>query len=158
MSTLGLQSIVFIVGGWGMFRTHLQAEVKGAVAFGYGLRVWRYVEQAIQCPWLYVCWTEKSGEVTLSSMLMVADMSMFEDMLDRQTEKLRVENVLLVSPRHLNRSAGWLMEELVELCEAVGPACEHLAYVYKLEGGRTYWDGYVQNPQHTSLRVIYSRS
>lgn len=48
MSTLGLQSIVFIVGGWGMFRTHLQAEVKGAVAFGYGLRVWRYVEQAIQ--------------------------------------------------------------------------------------------------------------
>lgn len=81
MSTLGLQSIVFIVGGWGMFRTHLQAEVKGAVAFGYGLRVWRYVEQAIQCPWLYVCWTEKSGEVTLSSMLMVADMSMFEDML-----------------------------------------------------------------------------
>ncbi|EMR0690533.1 TPA: hypothetical protein NIC80_005434 [Pseudomonas aeruginosa] len=141
-----------------MFRTHLQAEVKGAVAFGDGLRVWRYVEQAVQCPWLYVCWTEKSGEVTLSSMLMVADMSLFEDMLARQTESLRVENVLLVSPKHLNRSASWLMEGLVELCEAIGPACEHLAYVYRLEGGSSYWDGYVQDPQHTPLRVIYSRS
>lgn len=141
-----------------MFRTHLQAEVKGAVAFGDGLRVWRYVEQAVKCPWLYVCWTEKSGEVTLSSMLMVADVSLFEDMLTRQTERLRVENVLLVSPGHLNRSAGWLMEGLVELCEAISPASEHLAYVYKLEGGSSYWDGYVQDPQHTPLRVIYSRS
>ncbi|MGU2252197.1 hypothetical protein [Pseudomonas aeruginosa] len=141
-----------------MFRTHLQAEVKGAVAFGDGLRVWRYVEQAIQCPWLYVCCTEKSGEVTLSSMLMVADMSLFEDMLAQQTERLRVEHVLLVSPGHLNRSAGWLMEGLVELCEAIGSGREHLAYVYKLEGGSSYWDGYVQNPEHTPLRVIYSRS
>lgn len=39
-----------------------------------------------------------------------------------------------VSPGHLNRSAGWLMEGLVELCEAIGPASEHLAYVYRLEG------------------------
>lgn len=141
-----------------MFRTHTQAEVKGAVAFGDGLRVWRYVEQAIQCPWLYVCCTETNGEVTLSSMLMVADLSLFEDMLAQQTERLRISHVLLVSPGHLNRSAGWLMEGLVELCEAIGSGHEHLAYVYKLEGGSIYWDGYVQNPEHTPLRVIYSRS
>ncbi|ROO41251.1 hypothetical protein SAMN05428955_2082 [Pseudomonas sp. 7SR1] len=158
MSPLGLQSIVFIGRSYGMFRTHLQAEVKGAVAFGGGLRVWRYVEQAIHCPWLYVSCTETNGEATLNSMLMVADMSLFEDMLAQQTETQRVERVLLVSPGHLNRSSGWLMEGLVELCEAIGPACEHLAYVYRLEGGSTYWDGYVQNPQHTLLRVIYSRS
>ncbi|AWE87741.1 hypothetical protein CSB95_6043 [Pseudomonas aeruginosa] len=91
-------------------------------------------------------------------MLMVADMSLFEEMLAQQTERLRVENVLLVSPGHLNRSAGWLMEGLVELCEVISPASEHLAYVYKLEGGSSYWDGYVQDPQHTLLRVIYSRS
>lgn len=46
----------------------------------------------------------------------------------------------------------------MELCEAISPASEHLAYVYKLEGGSSYWDGYVQDPQHTPLRVIYSRS
>lgn len=140
-----------------MFRTHLKAEVKGAGAFGDGLRVWRYVEQAIQCPWLYVCCTEESGDVTLSSMLMIADMSAFEDVLSQQTERLRVENVLLVSPRHLNRHTGWLMEGLVELCEAISPTQEHLAYVYKLEGGGSYWDGYVQDLEHTSLRLIYSR-
>ncbi len=139
-------------------QTHPQAEVKGTLAFGDGLRVWRYVEQAIQCPWLYVCCTETNGEATLSTVLMVADMSLFEAMLAQQTEVQCVERVLLVSPGHLNRSSGWLMEGLVESCEAIGPASEHLAYVYRLEGGSTYWDGYVQNPQHTPLRVIYSRS
>lgn len=69
-----------------MFRTHPQAEVKGVLAFGDGLRVWRYVDQAIQCPWLYVCCTETNGEATLSTMLMVADMSLFETMLAQQTE------------------------------------------------------------------------
>ncbi|WP_128669553.1 hypothetical protein [Pseudomonas aeruginosa] len=150
--------IIFDSRGYGMFRTHPQAEVKGALAFGDGLRVWRYVEQAIQCPWLYVCCTETNGEATLSTVLMVADMSLFEAMLAQQTEVQCVERVLLVSPGHLNRSSGWLMEGLVELREAIGPASEHLAYVYRLEGGSTYWDGYVQNPQHTPLRVIYSRS
>ncbi|HGM8529946.1 TPA: hypothetical protein ACXIDG_005131 [Pseudomonas aeruginosa] len=155
---LSICFIIFDSRGYGMFRTHPQAEVKGALAFGDGLRVWPYVEQAIQCPWLYVCCTETNGEATLSTMLMVADMSLFETMLAQQTEIQCVERVLLVSPGHLNRSSGWLMEGLVELCEAIGPASEHLAYVYRLEGGSTYWDGYVQNPQHTPLRVIYSRS
>ncbi|ABY96431.1 hypothetical protein HMH05_26865 [Pseudomonas sp. SbB1] len=110
-----------------MFRTHLKAEVKGAGAFGDGLRVWRYVEQAIQCPWLYVCCTEESGDVTLSSMLMIADMSAFEDVLSQQTERLRVENVLLVSPRHLNRHTGWLMEGLVECKRSMNPTFKALS-------------------------------
>lgn len=32
MSSLGLQSIVFIVRSYGMFRTHLHAEVKGVLS------------------------------------------------------------------------------------------------------------------------------
>ena len=140
-----------------MFRTHLQAEVKGALAFGDGLQVWRYVEQAIQCPWLYVCCAEAYGKETLHSMLLIADISLFEGLLAQQTEGLRVERVLLVSPRHLNRSSDWLMEGLIELCEAIGSSGEHVAYVYKLESGSTYWDGYVQNQHHTALRVIYAR-
>lgn len=140
-----------------MFRTHLQAEVKGALAFGDGLRVWRYVEQAIHCPWLYIRCTERYGDAVLSSMLLVMDISLFESMLAQQTESRRVERVLLVSPRHLNLSSDWLMEELVELGEAVGPELEHLAYVYKLENGSTYWDGCVQEPRRAALRVIYSR-
>lgn len=66
-----------------------------------------------------------------------------------------VKTIVLSSGERLPRHKG---RNTIGLCEAVGPACEHLAYVYKLEGGRTYWDGYVQNPQHTPLRVIYSRS
>ncbi|KIK83079.1 hypothetical protein [Pseudomonas sp. W15Feb9B] len=139
-----------------MFRTHPQAEIAGAIALGNGSRSWRCVEHALHAPWLYVCCAEQQGGISIRSMLLVSEIPLFESILQQQTSPSRVKSVQLVSPSYMNQGSGWLMEDLIELIEILGPNDEHQAYVYKLDNGSSYQEGYVKSEERHSQRVIFS--
>lgn len=144
-----------------MFRTHKQAEISGfdlSQLSSEGTRAWRYVEQALHCPWFYISCLESSRELSMRRMLLTAEISLVEGLLTDEGSTLHmIDGIQLVSPGWLNGSSGWRMEELIGLSEAQDPTDQHVAYVYKLAGGHTYREGCVRQGQVVKNRVIYRK-
>lgn len=145
-----------------MFRTHKQAEISGfdvATLSGEGVQVWRYIEQALHCPWLYVSCLEPDAELPMRRMLLIADIHLFEEFL-RQDIGVRtvIYSVQLVSPGWLNLSSNWKMEDLISLSEAQDHHDKHLAYVYGLANGHKYCEGQIQKKRRIKFRDIYKKA
>ncbi|WP_313201074.1 hypothetical protein [Pseudomonas sp.] len=144
-----------------MFRTHKQAEISGfdvAMLSGEGIQVWRYIEQALHCPWLYVSCLEPGTELSMRRMLLIADIHLFEDFLrqDDATSTV-IDRIQLVSPSWLNLSSNWKMEELVSLSEVQDHQGKHLAYIYGTADGNEYCEGHVQKKKSIKHRWIYKK-
>lgn len=144
-----------------MFRTHKQAEISGfgvATLSGEGVQVWRYIEQALHCPWLYVSCLEPDAELPMRRMLLIADIDLFEDFLSQDGGSSTViDMVQLVSPGWLNLSANWKMEELVSLSEVQDRHGKHLAHICRVVGGNEYCEGHIQKNKSTKNRGIYKK-
>jgi len=121
-----------------MFRTHKHAEIPINALYGDGVQLWSFVEHSLHAPWLYVTVAEQQHGQMFRNMLLVQEMSVFETLLYAQNEEMKVEDVQLVSPAHINNSAGWQMEPLSELAQINqgGMSC----FVYQVVGGKWYLD------------------
>jgi len=145
-----------------MFRTHKQAEISGfdaATLSGEGVQVWRYIEQALHCPWLYVSCLEPGTELSMRRMLLIADIHLFEDFLSQDDgTSTVVDRIQLVSPSWLNLSSNWKMEELVSLSEVQDHHGKHLAYIYGMADGNEYCEDHIQKKKTIKHRRIYKKA
>lgn len=146
-----------------MFITHPQAQEVNVGLFG-DLIAWRYVEHSIHRPWLYVATVERNDDFDIRPMMMVSDVQLLQALLADQENGLKVEGVLLVTPHHMNQSGRWMMEPLDSIEKHETPS--GVAYVYAVEGGRSYIEGNPEIPNREDAKqravfrtdMLYSRS
>jgi hypothetical protein len=139
-----------------MFRTHKQAEIPSDELYSGEAQLWSVVEQSLHSPWFYVSVHEGHPGQTLCTMLMVQEVPVLEALLAQQGETMRIGNVLLVTPSHLNNTNSWCMEELSELVQLC--SAESHCYQFLVKSGRRYVDGDAppqQSAQRTNRRVIF---
>lgn len=142
-----------------MFRTLQHAEIPTSALYGDEARLWTFVEHALHTPWFYVTVAERLHEQTLHTMLLVQEVCVLEALLAKQSAALKVEDVQLVTPSHLNKNDRWLMEPLLELVQI---DCQGAyRYEYCVEGHKCYADEMEEAPsgdERESRRIIFQRT
>lgn len=122
-----------------MFMTYRHAELPLGKLFGdTRVQHWQFVEQDVHWPWFYIEFIREEGDDRMSSMLMIPSVPALQRLLEEQDDRSWLGQALLVTPAHLNGSQHWMMEPLVEVSVAIDEKDNHLGYVYKVEGGRSY--------------------
>lgn len=140
-----------------MLVTYAQAEVPLALLTGNSdVRHWRYAELSFCSIWLFASTGYIRSGQTRQSTLLMPELREFEQLLDDCGDHLWIEDVMVVSPDHINGSGGWLMERLTELEEAVDERSGQLSYIYTVQSGTKYIEGsFSENSTLETLRSIY---
>lgn len=103
-----------------------------------GQRVWSFVEQELLLPWFYVQVARKSGLEVYASMLMMYHAHELKQFIDAYSNRVRVEQVHLVTPPHVNGQSIWLMEPLTMVGIAQHSRDGSHFLVYQVESGAVY--------------------
>lgn len=122
-----------------MFLTYSCAKIDQFGLFGDALVAWSYVEHTVHRPWFYVAAAEPGEDLDLHPMLMLSDEQLLRSLLDDRERRLLVKSVLLVTPDHINKSGGWLMERLDSVRRFKSSL--GVAYAYQVAEGKTYFYG-----------------
>lgn len=126
-----------------MFETNDGAEISIPPVFGEpGVRMWSYVKRRLHMPWFHVVcrfmYEDDEEAYALNQMMFLTRV---EQLLQLQQEGPRIQMVAidLMSPGHMNGTARWKLEPLVEIWEGTKPETDgQPAYVYVLENGTRY--------------------
>lgn len=141
-----------------MFRTSQRAEIPIGGLYGDEFRLWTFVEHGLHTPWFYVTVAEYQSGQALYTMFLVQEVCALEALLASQNAALKVTEVQLVSPRHMNKNDRWLMEPLLELVQI---SCQGAhSFEYCVEGGKWYSDHMkevLSGGEHESRRIIFQR-
>lgn len=142
-----------------MFRTSQLAEIPTSPLYGDEARLWAFVEQSLHTPWFYVTVAECQSGQALHTMLLVQEVFTLEALLARQNASLKVTEVQLVSPSHVNKSDRWLMEPLIKLVQISCQGAQ--GYEYCVKGGKWYADQAeeaLSGSESESRRIIFQRT
>ena len=125
-----------------MFETHNSAEEYIPREFTVkGLRLWSSVHTRLHVPWLHVVYTSKNSDGYVVSQ--IAFLTYVDQLLhlDQQTD-MKILEVNLVSPKHINNKGSWEMEPLMEIWIGFEPDIEHkqAAEIFVLKNGNRYSD------------------
>lgn len=125
-----------------MFTTYSRSEIAfdptDEPASPAGQRVWRFVEQEQLVPWFYVQVVYRFGLKDYDSMLMMYHADELKNVIDAQSHRMRVKQVQLVTPSHINGQPNWLMEPLTMVGIVEHPWDASHFLVYKVESGSIY--------------------
>lgn len=139
MRTIGLQSIGFIFRGRGMFTTYSHAELwPGTPTGDQSARSWTFIEQEAIWPWFYIQVARDDGSELSCTMLMIATVPHFEQLLNQRSKRLWLENVQLVTPGYMNGKGEWTMGRLLELYVAVDNRSGEPGHVFQTASGQSY--------------------
>ena len=121
-----------------MFLTLDHAEHQAGTLLKHG-HLWRYVEYLSAKPWFYVAVREDLGEGGPSrpAILLLYEVEDLKELADLDGSNLEIEKVWLVSPRSLNQTNEWRMDELREVVKLVEDEETCLAYV--VAKGKTFF-------------------
>lgn len=142
-----------------MLVTYAQAEVPlGLMAGKSGIRHWRYAELSFASIWLYVSIGYVRSGLQRQCTLLMPELREFEQLLNDLDDALWIDDVMVVSPGHVNDSGAWMMERLGALEEAVDKKTGEFVYIYVLENGRRYPESeLIQSHKLRDQRVLYQR-
>ena len=158
LTTIALQTIVFILEELHVFRTNDAAEVPVPPPTRDGDRYWYFVEVMLQHLWFVASFTVPRADDTMVHTAILTDLSQ----VTRLVKELgvQVQQVVLATPPMINGTDGWLFEELVEAwdCEKNhSPNCP--MQVYAVASGREYFDSFLQDAwgalQMNKLRKVF---
>jgi len=143
-----------------MFRTNVTDMVGLPGMFGEGQCHWDQVTRILRTHWYHLTLQHHQEDRTYEATLMVDSEARLQQILLGQSDDLRVTDVLVVTPSHMNGTTGWRMETLVE---ATLGEDEHECSVCRLEvaTGAIYHSSHVGgfNPDSlTNLHPIYQAS
>lgn len=119
-----------------MFYTDDAAEV--AYPFQVqGEHIWEYVTRGIHAPWFHVVLEHKPEEgPALRHMMFLSHFTHLQEL--GGNADLRIIEVDIVSPGHVNGSSRWRMEPLSEIWIASEPDGSQRAAIFVLENGIRY--------------------
>ena len=148
-----------------MFKTNRNAELLPGLSNGPGgVQFWSFVEQEVAWPWFYLQMVEDDGKEAFQSMLMVPTLPLLEQIVGAKSDHAWIEQAQLVTPAHINKTGRWMMEPLDSIEKHETPS--GVAYVYAVEGGRSYIEGNPEIPNREDAKqravfrtdMLYSRS
>ncbi|QLL10698.1 hypothetical protein [Pseudomonas chlororaphis] len=122
-----------------MFRTYDWAEAVTIELFDEDFRVWTYVEYDVGGAWFHVQIEERSGSIAKRFNLMISGDLALRALLARQSKKLVIIEVQLVSANELNQGGRQLMEPLIK-AETVFEGRKK-GTIYHVENGNCYLVG-----------------
>jgi hypothetical protein len=140
-----------------MFRTSVCAEIPASALYGDEFRLWAFVEHSLHTPWFYVTVSSCQSGQAFHTMFLVREVRALEALLASQNAGMKVAEVQLVSPSHINKNDRWLMEPLLELVQIDCQGAH--SYEYRVEGGRWYADQMEAASSDTQgcRRIIFQR-
>lgn len=123
-----------------MFETHDSAEEYIPSEIGLdGLHAWNSVHTRLHMPWLQVVFASRGTEGFVHSQisLLIYNEQLLE--LDRRAD-IKILEVYLVSPCHVNNGKGWEMAPLKEIWTGIEPGTEgrQETEIFVLENGDRY--------------------
>lgn len=104
-----------------------------------GQHIWKSVNVRLHVPWFYVQYQKECENFTVSSHLeLVTSEEQITEMAS--FENIKIIDVYIVSPGHLNGSDGWKMEKLREIWTAKSKTLEtdEMGVIYVLRNNREY--------------------
>lgn len=101
-------------------------------------KVWSFVEQELLLPWFYIQVVRRSGGEDYASMVMLYHAHELKQWIDNQSNRMRVEQVQMVTPPHINGQSTWLMEPLTMAGIAEDPSDFSHFLIYQVESGSIY--------------------
>ena len=111
---------------------------------GKDQHVWSCLSLTVNRPWFFVTYLLHTPEGDFEETALLGSHAQFVDLLSKNGKEITLIQLMLVSPRHLNKSDDWRMEPLAEIwCVTQG---KHSSRIYKLADGRQYSDelGFVE--------------
>ncbi|MFJ4260225.1 hypothetical protein ACIP01_25155 [Pseudomonas monteilii] len=97
-----------------MFRTNVTDIVGLPGMFGEGQCHWEQVSRVLRTHWYHLTLQHNQDGRTYESTLMIDSESRLQQILIGQDDDLKVTDVRVVTPAHMNGTAGWQMETLIE--------------------------------------------
>lgn len=98
-----------------MFRTHDTNMVGLPGMFGEGQCHWRQVSRILRKHWYHVTVQARQEGRISEAALMVDSEHQLQEILISQDEEIMVTDVQVVTPAHMNGTAGWRMETLTQV-------------------------------------------
>ncbi|EIU5250136.1 TPA: hypothetical protein NH808_000102 [Pseudomonas aeruginosa] len=142
-----------------MFRTSQRAEIPTSALYGDEFRLWTFVEHSLHTPWFYVTVADCQPGQAFHTMFLVQEVHALEALLASQNAVMKVTEVQLVSPSHMNKNDRWLMEPLLELVQIDCQGAHR--YEYCVEGGKWYADHMeeaLSGGKREPRRIIFQRT
>jgi len=111
---------------------------------GEDQHVWSCISLTVNHPWFLVTYVLHTPEGDIRETALLSFPAQFADLLSKNGNELTVIQLMLVSPRHLNKSDDWRMEPLAEIWRVTKGNSTSLTY--RLADGRQYSDelGFVE--------------
>lgn len=133
MNTKELQSIVFILDGVAMFTTTFRDQLLGPVSFGSGDKVttWRRMTIELQDPYFLIEYQISFGDTLMGETVIVHFLDDLLGICEQANEdsRLFITGVQLLSPRRINETASWKLEELREIWRHSGDFGDQITFV-----------------------------
>ena len=125
-----------------MFTTTFRDKLYGPVAFGGGDEVttWRRMTIELQDPYYVIEYQLKAGDTLMGETIIVHFLDDLLNICKQASEdfRLRIIAVQLLSPKRINETANWKLEELREIWRHSDNVSDQLTFVTS-SGTRRHW-------------------
>lgn len=142
MNSKGLQSIVFILKKVAMFTTTLRDKLFGPVSCGGSDEVttWRRMTIELQDPYYVVEYQLSVGDTLIDETVIVHFLDDLFNICKQANEdsRLRIISVQILSPKRINETSSWKLEELREIWRHSDNVSDQLTFVTSC-GTRRDW-------------------
>lgn len=140
-----------------MFRTHDTDMVGLPGMFGEGQCQWHQVSRVLRSHWYHVTVQAKhEGRIT-EAILMIDSEPRLQQVLIAQDDEIMITDVQVVTPAHMNGTAGWRMETLTQVTLG-DDENECVVCLLEVDTGSTYHSSHQRGFRRDSLsnfRPIY---
>lgn len=142
-----------------MFTTYRSSEIQlpdlGDSQYG-DTQIWPYIEQELMYPWFYLSVVRVGAVEQDTCMLMIQHAQDVVSLVRRETSRIRVEQVQIVTPGHMNGTDRWLMEPVKKISVLESPSLGGPCEAFEVDGGNCYalsGSGVLENA--TLIQVIF---
>lgn len=142
-----------------MFTTYRSSEIQLPDLSNpqYGdTQIWPYVEQELMYPWFYLNVLRIGSAESDTCMLLIPHARDVASLVRRETSRMRVEQVQIVTPAHVNGTDRWLMEPVNKISVLESPSLGGPCEAYEVHGGNCYSpSGFGVLENATLIEVIF---
>ncbi len=119
-----------------------------------GEYIWSFVSLPDEATWFYASFSITSPNMnTRQETMLLSSVAQVIELFRKSWEAVKVSQLILVSPKQINKSSGWLMEPLVEIWSGRHPVqCDNV-FIFTLADGRQYFDS-PHSIKHSDLRDL----
>lgn len=142
-----------------MFTTYRSSEVQlpdlGNPQYGE-TQIWPYVEQELMYPWFYLSVVRVGALEPDTCMLMIQHARDVVSLVRRESSRMTIEQVQIVTPGHMNGTNRWLMEPVQKISILESPSLGGPCEVFEVDGGNRYTlSGFGVLENATLIQVIF---